>query len=355
MRKLLAPLLAFVAAIVLIPAHMTHAQSLHYSISAELPSNQINTSATYFDLLMKPNATQKLNVVINNADTVAHNYKVSINRSETNTNGVVDYAKHNKPAPQSLKYDIETIASTPSAVKVPAKSSKTVTVTVKMPSGTFSGVLLGGIRVAETDTKQSNTNSKGVSLTNKFAYVLGLQLRENKDLSGIKPDMTLNKVKATQLNNVNSISAYLENTAPILMHTVRVKAKVYKAGSNEVFVSSDKSNMMMAPNSVFAYPVNANKYPLEAGNYKLVVDAWAENAKYHWHFQKNFVITAAEANSLNKTAMGQKKPKTNWLLYILIALGILILLLLILLLIILFKRRKKDDDEDEESNGSESR
>lgn len=355
MKKLLAPLLALFAAILMMPGQTTHAQSLHYSISAELPSNQINTDATYFDLLVKPSEQQELKVVISNNDSVAHHYNVKVNRSETNTNGVVDYNKHSVAAPQSLKYDIETIASTPEKVMVPAKSTKTIVVKLQMPSGSFSGILLGGIRVAETDTTGSNSNSKGISLQNKFAYVLGLQLRENKDITGIKPDMTLNQVKATQINNRNYISAHLENTAPTVMHTVRVKAKVYKAGSNQVFVQNDKSKMMMAPNSVFAYPVNANKYPLEAGNYKLVVDAWAENAKYHWHFQKNFVITAAEANKLNKTAVDQKKPKTNWLLYILIALGILILLLLILLLIILFKRRKKDDDDDDEDNSPVSK
>lgn len=355
MKKLLAPLLALVAAILMIPGHVAHAEDLNYSVSAELPNNQLNTSATYFDLMVTPNMTQKIGVVISNTDAVAHHYQVKVNRSETNTNGIVDYVKHNVPAPKSLKYDIETIATTPEKVTVPAKSAKTITVNIKMPSESFSGVLLGGIRVAELDTTGTAKAGKGISLSNKFAYVLGLQLRENKDISGIKLGMTLNKVQATQINNRNYISAHLENTAPTLMKTLRVKAKVYKSGSNQVFVQSDKSKMMMAPNSVFAYPINANKYPLEAGNYKLVVDAWAENAKYHWHFQKNFVITAAEANKLNKTAVDQKKPKTNWLLYILIALGILILLLLILLLIILFKRRKKDDDDDDEDNSPVSK
>lgn len=235
-------------------------------------------------------------------------------------------------------------------VSVPAKSSRTVTLTLNVPAKQFTGVLLGGIRVAELDTTSTATKGKGLTLTNKFAYVLGLQLREPKDISGVKPDMRLNKVAATQINNRNYISAYLENTMPTIMRDVRVKAKVYKDGSNDVFVKSDKSAMTMAPNSVLAYPVNANEYPLEAGNYKLVGDAWAENGKYHWHFSKSFVITAQRADALNKTAVDQKKPKTNWLLYILIGLGILILLILILIIILLLKRRKKNDDDDK-TNG----
>jgi heme/copper-type cytochrome/quinol oxidase subunit 2 len=50
---------------------------------------------------------------------------------------------------------------------------------------------------------------------------------------------------------------------------------------------------------------------------------------------------------LNKTAVDQKKPKSNWLMWLLIGLAILILLLLLLILLLLLKRRKKDDEEDQ--------
>ncbi|KRM55833.1 DUF916 and DUF3324 domain-containing protein [Lacticaseibacillus sharpeae] len=346
MKKLVSSLLAFVAALLFIPGLTAHAESLHYTISANLPNNQLDTSASYFDLLVKPGSTQNLSIVITNSDSKAHNYSVATNRSETNTNGVIDYNKHNKTKPASLQANIEDMMPAPTKVKVPAKSAKTVTMKLSVPTKSFTGVVLGGIRVEELDTTSTAKKSKGLTLTNKFAYVLGLQLRETKNVSNIKPDMRLNKVGATQINNRNYISAYLENTQPTMMTTVRVKAKVYKDGSNDVFVKTDKSDMKMAPNSVFAFPINANEYPLEAGNYKLVGDAWAENGKYHWHFSKSFVITGAEANKLNKTAVDQKKPKTNWLMYILIALAILIFLILLLIIILLLKRRKKDDDED---------
>ncbi|WP_164847988.1 DUF916 and DUF3324 domain-containing protein [Lacticaseibacillus hulanensis] len=345
MKKLVTSMLALVAALLFIPGHKANAETLHYSISANLPENQLNTSASYFDLLVKPGSSQNLSVVITNSDTRAHKYRVSTNRSETNTNGIVDYNKHGKKRPKSLALDIEAMMPKTSKVTVPAKSARTVSLKLTVPMQRFSGVLLGGIRVAELDTTSGNTSSKGLTLKNKFAYVLGLQLREDKDVSGVKPDMTLNKVGATQINNRNYISTYLENTKPTIMRDVRVRAKVYKDGSSSVFVKNDKSDMMMAPNSVFAYPINANEYPLKPGNYRVVVDAWAENAKYHWHFAKSFVISAALADNLNKTAVDQKKPQINWLLYILIALAILIFLILILIIILLLKRRKDDDEQ----------
>lgn len=347
MKKLVGAVLAFGAALFMIPGHHTHAEDLHYTISANLPANQVNTSASYFDLLVKPGAKQNLQVVITNSDSKTHNYNVETNRAETNTNGIVDYNKHGKAKPASLALDIEAMMPKPMKVQVPAKTAKTVTLQLNVPNQSFSGVLLGGIRVAELDTTQAKTSGKGLTLQNKFAYVLGLQLRQTKDVSGVKPDMTLNKVTATQINNRNYISTYLENTKPTIMRDVRVRTRIYRANSDKVFVKTDKSSMTMAPNSVLAFPTNANEYPLVAGNYKAVVDAWAENSKYHWHFEKSFVISATLAKELNKTAVDQKKPKTNWMLYILIGLVILILLLLILILILLFKRRKKDEDENE--------
>jgi hypothetical protein len=95
--------------------------------------------------------------------------------------------------------------------------------------------------------------------------------------------------------------------------------------------------MAMAPNSMLAFPVSTNNNPLQAGKYTMDLEAWAkdDNGSYHWHFKKNFTITAAKANKLNKTAVELKKTKPNYLLWILIGIGILILLILLLILFLL--------------------
>lgn len=347
MKKLLLPFFAFVAALFMIPGHTTHAEELHYSVSAQIPSNQVDKSVSYFALKVTPGTTQNLIVNIVNSDTKAHNYRVSVNRAATNTNGVVDYSKRGIKPASSLKANVESMTPKAFTVNVPAKTTKPTTIKLTVPTTPFSGLALGGVRIAELDTSKSNSKSKGLTLNNKFAYVIGLALQEDASYANIAPDMVLHSVKANQINYRNVISANLENTKPNLMRTLKVTAKVSKQGSSTTMFTTTKSNMAMAPNSNFAFPINTKNNPLQAGNYTLDLEAWASNGKYHWHFKKNFTITAAKANKLNKTAVELKKTKPNYLLWILIGIGILILLILLLILFLLFKRRKKDDDEDE--------
>lgn len=347
MKKLLLSLFAIVAAVLMVPGHAPHAEALHYSVSAQIPANQVDKNVSYFALKVTPGTTQDLGVTISNSDSAEHTYRVSVNRAATNTNGVVDYSKRGIKKPSSLTADVE--AMTPSAftIKVPAKSSKVAVIKLTVPTKPFAGLALGGVRVAELDTTKTTTKSKGLSLNNKFAYVIGLALQEDATYDNIAPDMTLHSVNAKQINYRNYISANLENTKPNMMRKLKITAKVSKQGSSDPIFSTTKSDMAMAPNSDFAFPISTKNNPLQPGDYTLDLNAWASGGKYHWHFTKNFTITAAEANKLNKTAVELKKTKPNYLLWILIAIGILILLLLLLILFLLFKRRKKDDDEDE--------
>lgn len=346
MKKLIAAIVAVFGMVFLLPNKAVHAENLTYTVSAQLPDNQIDKDVSYFALKVTPGATQNLVVAIQNKDSKEHKYRVSVNRAATNTNGVVDYGKHGKKADASLTANIETMTPKPMKVTVPAKTVAKVSIKLAVPATSFSGIALGGVRVQQLGTSDDSKKS-GLTLTNKFAYVIGLQLQEQSDVSNVAPDMVLRKVKASQINYRNYVSAYIANTKPTIMHKLKVHAKVMKRGSEDVLLKTTKENMTMAPNSSFGFPISTNNNPLKAGKYTLDLEAWASDGKYHWHFTKNFEIKAQEANKLNKTAVDQKKPKTNWLMWLLIALAILILLVLLLILLLLFKRRKKDEDEEE--------
>ncbi|WP_164507416.1 DUF916 and DUF3324 domain-containing protein [Lacticaseibacillus songhuajiangensis] len=345
MKKLVAFLMALVGLIAAAPTLTTHADQLTYSVSAQLPSNQMTNKVTYFVLKVKPDQKQNLTIAIQNKDSKSHKYRVSVNRATTNVNGVIDYSKHGTKKASSLALDIETMLPKPTTVTVPAKTSQAFSLPMTVPTKSFVGTVLGGIRVMEVDNTSAKKQQKGVSLTNRYAYVIGLQAQEQDSISGIAPNMILHSVKPTQLNYRNYISVNVENTAPIIMTKLQMDAKIYKRGTKTVVMKVNKKDMGIAPNSDFAFPVSANNKPLQAGKYTLDLNAWAVNKKYHWHFTKNFVIKRDVANKLNKSAVDQKKPKTNWLMWLLIALAILILLLLLLILLLLFKRRKKDDED----------
>lgn len=129
--------------------------------------------------------------------------------------------------------------------------------------------------------------------------------------------------------------------------------------------------MQMAPNSNFnlAIPVSiqgplaSNQYskPLQAGNYKMTMTAYGQEDSsgvysaldtsgqlqhydYRWSFSKNFTITQAQANKLNRTDMSIQKVNDNWLIGL--GAGVLLFILVVFFfLFILRKRRKKSNDE----------
>jgi len=106
MKKLLITMTMLVG--VLFGGLMTTAQAenLNYTVSADLPKNQLNSKVSYFDLKVTPGQTQDLTIQIKNSDNAAHKYVVTPNRATTNDNGVIDYSQSKAKADASLKFDI---------------------------------------------------------------------------------------------------------------------------------------------------------------------------------------------------------------------------------------------------------
>ncbi|MFD1472003.1 DUF916 and DUF3324 domain-containing protein [Companilactobacillus mishanensis] len=302
---------------------IANAESLKFTVSAVQPDSQIDKKTTYFDMLVKPNEDQNLTVKITNSDKKAHKYRVSINRAGTNSNGVIDYSTHGVKPDKSLKNNVESLVPAPTTVTVPAQTTQDYNFTLKTPAKDFGGVILGGVRVQQV-SQDSSSKKKGVSIRNKFAYVIGLQLHSNEDY--VAPDMKLLGVKAKQMNYRNYVTANLQNTKPTIMHDLVVNAKVHTQGKKDKVLSVKKTNMSMAPNSNFDFPIGTNGKALKAGKYTLVLDAKAEKGRYHWHFTKNFVITDKTANKLNKSAVDQEQGP-NYFIWILVAIIIVIILL----------------------------
>ncbi len=311
------------------------AENLNFSVSAVQADNQVDKQNTYFDLLVKPGEGQDLTIKITNSDSSAQKYRVTINRAGTNRNGVLDYSTHGVKPDKSLKNNIENLVPAPETVSVPANSTKEYTFHLNVPAQSFSGVMLGGVRVQKVDSKDTSTK-KGVSIKNKFAYVIGLQLRSNEDY--VAPNMELLGVKAKQIDYRNYVTANLQNTKPTIMHNLNVNAKVNTKGTKDKVLSTTKKDMTMAPNSNFDFPIGTNGKALKAGKYTLVLDASAEKGRYHWHFTKDFVITDKTASKLNKSAVDTQSGP-NYFVWILI--GVLIVLILLGIIIYLNQRNQK--------------
>lgn len=304
---------------------------MSFTVKAELPENQINKKMTYYDLDVKPGQKQKIGLMVTNNSDKEAKFDVSPNQSTTNKNGVVDYSKRLKVFDNSLQVKIPAMFSKGQRVVVKAKSTKRVVFNLTMPKEKFDGIALGGFYVSRVSTgKDEQKQSKSVSIENKFAYVIGIVLQENDKT--ITPDMKMNKIHAGLNNYQTTVTANLQNIKPAIMKDVKVDAFVTKKDSKTVIHKTVKEKMTMAPNSNFDYPIDWKNDRIEPGKYTMHVKASSENNKYKWSFTKNFEIKAKEASKANDGAVKLNKQKTNYFLYILI--GILIILVAILAILV---------------------
>ena len=318
------------------------AESVGYSVSTMTPKNQDDKHVTYFALRVKPSQQQKLTIVIHNSSKSTKQFQVGVNQAMTNTNGVVDYSQANPKLDSSLKVGIKDIFTKDSTQKVTVKgqSDKKVSVTYKMPAKKIDGMILGGIYVKELKNDQAKSKKNGVTISNAFAYVVGVRLRE----SGIDvaPDMRLHTVRAGQINGLNQIQANLQNPRPGLMKALKIVSKVTKQGSNKAVLTQTKENMAMAPNTNFNYSIPWGDKQLSAGDYTLTLDAYAKGG-YHWQFTKNFTISQKDINSLKNRINTPQKNYFWWF----VAGGIIIVLLLAIIIYLLMRNRKKNDEDQD--------
>lgn len=299
MKKLIWLAVAAVFAGLTSLAEPVHADGVTYSVMPQLPNNQIDRSAGYYDLLVKPGATQTLRMTITNQDTATHRYRVSPNRAVTNANGVIDYSRHGSPASADLAVNIEQLFSAPQTVTIPAGGSQTVRVKLTVPKQRFTGVVLGGLyvtQVAEADAK----TKQGVGFTNRFAYATAVQLQMSR--KAVAPQLTLTKVQPTSKQQTPPLTATLANIKPTVVHDLSVTAKLTHQGASKPALTASKTQLSMAPNSTLAFALGQPGQRLKAGRYTLTLTAKTDTTT--WRFTKRLTLqgTAAAASKPKPTA-----------------------------------------------------
>lgn len=320
--------------------------SSNVGVSAVIPENQINKDKTYFDLLLAPGEEQELEVILTNSSNADITMESSVNSAITNDNGVVDYSQSNPKYDKTLVYPLSSIATFEKEQVIPANSDKKMKITVKMPETEINGIIAGGVYLsAKDDENAAKSDNSGVQIKNKYVYVVGMQLRNRKDISDVLPELALDKnlIQPKQVNYRNYLGINLQNKESVFIRDMTVEAKIYKKGSNDVFVESKDENLKMAPNSNFNYGVNWKNQEFVAGTYRAKVTATAKDyGNKTWTWDEEFTITAKDAKELNEKAVDLEVKKTPLWMYIAIAGGLLLLLLVILYLIKRHLDKKKE-------------
>ena len=348
-------------------SRLAYADSANFSITPKVGENQVGQNLGYFNLLLKPNQSQNLEFTLYNNSNQTIKVQTTFGTAFTSRSGNVGYTPDLVKPDPSLKINLKDYVKLPQTVSLKAKTSTTLTATVTMPNQTFKGVIAGGFNFEDISTQGSTEQTSGVSITNRYRYVIGLLLQNSTEK--VKPTLALGKVAPDQVNERNVILAHLTNQAPAYLMQMNTSATVTKLDDPSIKYTYDNAMMEMAPNSNFdltipvsiqgvlngktSNPLKPGKYHLSMtvygekspeGSYQTMVNNQVTKYDYKWTFDKDFTITGQRASALNaKDATIDHKAKIDWLLVLGLAVIIILLLLIIFLLV---KRRKKEDKDN---------
>ncbi|MET3195139.1 DUF916 and DUF3324 domain-containing protein [Bacillus sp. OAE603] len=309
-----------------------------FSVQAKIPENQIDKTKSYFDLKMDPGQLQVVEIeVFNNNSTKIETFIADVTFATTNDNGLIDYSpKSVKKVDQSLKFPIVDLVNEPhKEIVIPPGKSKTITFTFKMPNQKFNGVLLGSIHFKKKiDKIETKKTSESIQISNQYAYVIGVKLTET--IKKVNPELHLLRIKPKLVNYHTAITANIQNSEPTIVQGMKIEAKIFKDGSNEILYSSNKTGLSMAPNSNFDYAIDLKNNQIQPGIYRLKMKAIIGDQIWVW--DEVFKI-GNEAKELNNKAV-EIKQNYFWLYF---SVGIFLTLVLSILFFFIAKKGRRKE------------
>lgn len=317
----------------------TTGSGLAFTVKTNLPDNQIDKNNDFYQLRMMPNQKQAVTATVYNTTNKSVTVNINVQTAVTSINGTIDYSKTLTSWDKSLKYKLNEIVSYPKRIIIPAGKSQNVTFNISMPNASYKGILLGGITFNQVDDNQSTSSSNSTNIKNQYAYAVAIILKESDDQ--VAPNINLKSVKAGQNNGHNVINVNLQNDQSLLMSNVKIVAKVYaKSGKKPVYTTVN-SDMQIAPNSQFKYPVSLQSTPMQPGKYRLelALTGTAYKETKTWHFTKNFTIKHQEATRFNQSDVDVSANTNNHMILFIIVGAVLFIVIMMLLVLLIWKRK----------------
>lgn len=304
-----------------------------YTIEGVPNEHQLDKNVSYFYLKENPGDKDQVKVKLTNDSSEEKTLEVKVTNANTNANGLIDYTGQLKDH-RSLKYPLTSMAkATQKEVKVPAKSSVETAVDIQMPKQTLPGVTIGGITVSEKQSEKKKQNE--LSIGNVYTYTIGLVVTNESVVEPKKNvSVALDHVGAVLFDGRKMVQADILNPNPYMFTDATVKGKIYEKGATKALKEQEKSNVSIAPYSVYPFQFDWEKEELKAGTY--VFKGTVEANGKTWNFDQEFDISAEKAKTINHDAV-VKIYIPSWLTYSSYGLSVVS----ILGTIYLFLRRKK--------------
>lgn len=261
-----------------------------FSVAPVLSENQRPQTQAYFDLQMKPGATQTLHVFISNLSDEDLYVRIEAVTPTTGTNGVIEY-KPQTAAPTADGPSFSTLAEVAEdQLMIPAQQSLQASIMVTLPKEAYDGVLFGAIRVTkllphEIDPTAAQQN-KGLAIHNQYTYAIGVVIRTAADDPA--PDFALTSVSAERFEYTEALIYTLRNLKPLLINPMSITLAVYHGA--EVIAEATNLNVKMTPEGEMQYVLYWPGEKPAPGEYSTILHI--EYLEESWTFEETFQIDA---------------------------------------------------------------
>lgn len=295
-------------------AEQNEETGMSFTYANKVPENQLK-EGDFFDLKMEKGQAQVLETELTNLTDQDLIINVSINNATTTGAGVIDYGPSEQPNTENLAYGLTDILKAPASVKLPKNGKTTLKMTLKMPTDSIQGVILGGVQL-EQEVDETKTLNESVSINNQYAYIYSVSIRETEELPAFAFESMDTTVEA---KSKPIVSLNFSNQAPRIIKEMTVETLVTPKDSEKVLGEQRLEKVKMAPNSVMSIPLDVE---LDSGEYqtKTTVKVGDES----WQWVEDFTIEAEKADKpAVETSQDATKQNSSWLIIVVIV-GLLI-------------------------------
>lgn len=295
-----------------------------YSYSVKVKGQNGSSS---IEKTVSPKQRLHVKLLFTNRSSTRQIVNVECNTAFTGDTGNIQYNHTNIKSKFLSNTRFNKLVTGLGTVTLPANSTIKKSYTIKIPNQKFKGVIVGGFYVKQilnnntTNTTQTSKKRAAMGYKNEIAYAIPIVLNESNKI--IHTKLVLKNLSSSVINGNALVLAKIENVTPTVFGQLSVHTKIINLKSKNVVLTSNQSNMSMAPLSQFNYHILLNKN-LKYGNYILQISM--HSGKRHWKFSKVFSVSRQVANATN--THNHHKNNNSW--WVLIIAGVIVVILLVI-------------------------
>ncbi|MCX2455125.1 DUF916 and DUF3324 domain-containing protein [Lacticaseibacillus nasuensis] len=273
-----------------------------YTVTPQLPENQLQTTKSYFDLLVKPHQRQTLTVTLTNTSKRPARFEVWANPALTSDNGAIDYSQRQASIDSTVPVDWrQAVTLAKHRYALVGGEKVTIPITLNLPATTFKGRVLGGLNVVKLTPR-----TKG-QLTSRVGYTVAIVLQQHT--APVVPELKLLKAGAQAVNKRPTLQFKFRNPAATIIPNLKFHTTITRQG--KTYIDNHANPYQVAPNTTFHLNLGLANHAIVPGTYQAKVVA-TSGKFFKRKFTRTFTISRQQAAAVNRNTIHATEPDHLW-------------------------------------------